>query len=148
MLRAFLLPIVLIAGTAHAAPPDALDLMKKSDERDWLVQHYVPGMLDSVFIKSAGWAKDLRGKVKATSGSKVRIEYDWSSGAQAQDWIFVDQVKSGFVLPEQYYGKLRKDERPHQVKVDPKDYQLATIALSPQYLDGSFDVTTGEFECL
>ncbi len=98
--------------------------MKKSAERDWLVRRYVPRMLDSVFLKSAGWSKGLRGTVKLLSGNKVRVEYDWSSGAQSRDWIFVDPIKGGFALPEQYYGRLRKDERPREVKVDVKNQRL------------------------
>lgn len=102
----------------------SLGNMKKSSERDWLVRHYVPAMLDSVFIKSAGWAKGLKGKVKALSGNKVRISYDWSNPAQSRDWIFVDPVKSGFALPGRYYPPFRKDERPHEIKVDSKDKLL------------------------
>jgi predicted metal-dependent hydrolase len=98
----------------------SLGNMKKGDDRDWLVRHYVPAMLDSVFLKSAGWSQGLKGKVKSLAGSKVRIDYDWSNPSQSGDWIFVDPIKGGFSLPEQYYGKLRKDERPHELKIDSK----------------------------
>ena len=102
----------------------ALGNMKKSPERDWLVRNYVPDMLDSVFLKSAGWSQGLKGEVKGLSGNRVRISYDWSNPSQASDWIFVDPVKGGFAPPEQYYGKPRKDERPRELKVDVKKKRM------------------------
>jgi hypothetical protein len=87
-----------------------------------LVDAYKGELIERAFERSKDWLSAYKGKTELLPGGKVRLSYDWSSGAHALDWIAVDPKKEGFQFTAQPEGDDHKGR--HKVNTGKKMLEL------------------------